>query len=48
MDEDDFTPEERKALRRILREYQARRQREAQERAARLTQQLRTQYGTGK
>ena len=45
MDEQDFTPEERKALRRIIREDQARRQQEAQERAAGLTSQLRAQYG---
>ncbi len=45
MNDEDFTPEERKALRRIIREDQARRQREAQERAAQLTSQLRAQYG---
>jgi hypothetical protein len=45
MDEDDFTPEERKGLRRMLREDEARRVREGQARAAALTKELLSKYG---
>jgi len=45
MDDQNLTPEEREALRRIVRKDQARRNRETQERAAILTAQLRVQYG---
>ncbi len=44
-DDGEFTPEERKALRRMLREDQARRDREAQAKAAKLTRELRAKYG---
>lgn len=45
MDTDDFTPEERKATRRILKEDQAKRRREAQEKAESLTRSLSAHYG---
>lgn len=44
-DDEEFTPEERKALRRMLREYEAQRDREAQERARKLMEELTDRFG---
>jgi hypothetical protein len=44
-DDGEFTPEERKSLRRMLSEDQVRRDREAQAKAAKLARELRAKYG---